>query len=112
MSLFHQDMANGRWFELSLAEQLGNVGSEVGRALKRHQEGKPELFQPAFDRALELIDLTTGDPRWLHTPKLQEILRSREVFCDYFFGGNQYGSTSTSLEKYYFHFALAARKLK
>lgn len=27
----HQNLARGRWFELSLAQQLGNIGSEVGR---------------------------------------------------------------------------------
>jgi hypothetical protein len=30
----HQNLAVGRWFEMTLAEQLGNVGSEVGRAIK------------------------------------------------------------------------------
>ena len=34
----HQSLAAGRWFELSLAEQLGNVGSEVGRALARQKK--------------------------------------------------------------------------
>lgn len=28
----HKELAAGRWFELSLAEQLGNIGSEVLRA--------------------------------------------------------------------------------
>ena len=92
-----------------IGDQLGNVGSEVGRALKRHREGRLESFQSAFDRALELLDLTSADPRWRGTAKLREILRSREVFRDYFFGGNQYGSTPESLERYFFHFALAAR---
>jgi hypothetical protein len=27
----HRELAAGRWQTLSLAEQLGNVGSEVGR---------------------------------------------------------------------------------
>ncbi len=27
----HQELAAGRWSRLSLAEQLGNVGTEVGR---------------------------------------------------------------------------------
>lgn len=29
----HQNLADGRWFTLTLAQQLGNAGSEVGRAL-------------------------------------------------------------------------------
>jgi len=34
----HKELAEGRWFQLSLMEQLGNIGSEVGRAL--HAQGK------------------------------------------------------------------------
>ena len=30
----HQELANGRWKEMPLALQMGNVGSEVSRALK------------------------------------------------------------------------------
>jgi hypothetical protein len=105
----HKDYINNRWYTISFEEQMGNVGSEVGRALKRHQEGDRARFQSAFERALELLDLTGADTRWRGTPKLQEILRVREVFCDYFFGGNQYGSTPASLDGYFFHYAMAAR---
>ena len=34
MTVAHRDLAAGRWWELSLAAQLGNVGSEIGRALR------------------------------------------------------------------------------
>ncbi|TSC78477.1 MAG: hypothetical protein G01um101429_750, partial [Parcubacteria group bacterium Gr01-1014_29] len=30
----HKELAEGRWFQLSLMEQLGNIGSEVGRAAR------------------------------------------------------------------------------
>jgi len=58
----HQDLAAGRWFALSLAEQLGNVGSEVSRAIKWTSR-RPELARGALERALELIDLMLDDPR-------------------------------------------------
>lgn len=99
-----------RWYTYSLAEQLGNVGSEVGRALKRRQEADADRFGFAFDRALKLLDLTAGDQRWKHSPKLREILRAREVLCDFLCGGNQYGSTPDALERYFSQFAYAARK--
>ena len=47
---------------MSLAEQLGNVGSEIGRA-SRWQSRNPETARLAFHRALELLDLTLADPR-------------------------------------------------
>jgi len=31
--VIHKKLAEGRWFQLSLCEQLGNIGSEVDRAL-------------------------------------------------------------------------------
>ena len=102
----HKDLAAGRWFEFSLIEQLANIGSEVSRA--RRWFGKDEkLFQGAVDRALELFDLTLQDPRW--RKRLKELARARELFCDAVFGGKEYGSRLEDLDRYFFHFAFAAR---
>lgn len=105
--VFHKELAGGRWFELSLMEQMGNIGSEVGRVAL--WEGKnEEHFQHAANRALELFDLTLADVRW--RGRLREIARAREVFCDAMNGGKEYGSTLRDLDRYFFPFALAARK--
>ena len=40
MSVQHHELASGRWNELSLIEQLGNVGSEIERALKWKKKNK------------------------------------------------------------------------
>ncbi len=106
MSMSHKNLAGGRWSELTLFEQMGNIGSEVHRA--RMAEGKDEkLFQGAVDRALELFDLTLDDPRW--RGRRTEIARAREVFCDTALGGTEYGTTLQDLEPYFDHFAFAAR---
>ena len=106
----HRDLAGGRWWTLSLAEQLGNAGSEISRAVK-WMSRNPETSKTAFYRALELIDLTLDDPRLRASrPRLREIARAREVVVDYFAGSNQYGSTAPSLQKYFDAFALAARR--
>jgi hypothetical protein len=60
----HTGLAAGRWVELTLAEQLGNIGSEVGRALRARASGQPARRDAALDRALELFDLTLADARW------------------------------------------------
>lgn len=102
----HKELAAGRWFELSLAEQMGNIGSEVSRA--RNWNGKDEKrFWGAVERGLELFDLTLEDPRW--KGRLREIGRAREVFCDAVFGGREYGTTFQNLQPYFDQFALAAR---
>lgn len=109
MSPIHNDLASGRWHELTLAEQMGNIGSEVSRA--RLSQGKNAMgFEGAVARALELFDLTAHDPRW-HGGQ-REILRAREVFCDATLGGHEYGSSLADLESYFDEFALAARKNK
>jgi hypothetical protein len=103
----HTDLAAGRWHALSLAEQLGNVGSEIGRAISASRQGNAPRMQAALDRALELIDLTLADPT--HVGRRRELCRAREVVCDFFIGQNDYASTAESLDAYFTRFALAAR---
>jgi len=108
--MLHRDLAGGRWWTLSLAEQLGNVGSEIGRA-SNWMSRNPGTALLAFHRALELIDLTLADPRLRGSrARLREIARAREVVVDFFAGSNEYGSTAGSLQKYFDQYALAARK--
>lgn len=107
MAYIHKQLAAGRWYELTLIEQMANIGADVGRALKWRAKKDKKLMQGALERTLELFDLTIADPRWKH--RLKEIARMREIVCDYFIGGNNYNSTPRALEKYFLAFALAAR---
>ena len=107
MSL-HTELASGRWHTLSLADQLGNMGSEVSRALRAKQQMNELRMMSALDRALELCDLTIADPK--HRSRLKELCRIREVVCDFFLGGNTYQSTDTSLNRYFMQFAMASRR--
>ena len=104
----HPDLASGRWQTFSLAEQFGNIGSEISRALAAKKSANVARLQAALDRALELFDLTIADPK--HRARLKELCRAREVVCDFFFGDNQYGSTGESLDRYFTQFALYARR--
>ncbi|MGB2762112.1 MAG: hypothetical protein WBC21_01065 [Minisyncoccales bacterium] len=106
MKIIHKELASGRWFQLSLAEQMANIGSEVSRACK--WQGKDEdIFCGAVERALELFDLTLKDPRW--NKRLKEIARARELFCDAITGGKEYKSTLKDLDRYFFCYAFYAR---
>jgi hypothetical protein len=104
----HIGLAEGRWFEMSLFEQLGNVGAEVGRAIRAKSRDNDARFDAAFDRALELFDLTLADPRW-DLPRLREIARARETSVDFLFGDNEYNSSAASIDRYFTSFAVAAR---
>ena len=107
MVFIHKELAAGGWQKLSLVEQLGNIGSEVSRAI-RWRDRDQKLFDGATDRALELFDLTLADPRW--HGRLREIGRAREVFCDAVYGGKLYKSSLQDLMCYFDQFAYAARK--
>lgn len=108
MAAQHQQLAQGRWQQFSLMEQLAHVGSEVDRAAHWKKKGDTVTSQRSIDRALELIDFTLADQRWQKRRK--EIARAREVLCDHFYGDNQYQSSTESLQRYFFSFALAASK--
>ena len=108
MNYQHQSLAAGRWQELSFVEQMANIGSEVERALHWKSKKNEAYSQKAFERALELLDLTLS--RAKRFPCLKELARLREVLVDYFFDANQYQSTQTSLRKYFLAFTYAARR--
>lgn len=108
MKPIHTELAAGRWQTFSLAMQLANVGSEVGRAMKAKDKGDKQQLRRCLDRALELLDLTIADPK--HYRRLREICRLREVICDYFFGENIHRSSPVLFEQYFMAFAVAARQ--
>jgi len=108
MSVQHKELASGRWAEMSLAEQMANIGSEVSRALNWEKKGKEDLSQRAFNRLLELIDMTVSSVK--KYPKLKELLRVREALVDFFSGTNQFCSSELLWRKYFDHFAYLARR--
>lgn len=106
MTFQHQSLAAGRWTTFSLAEQLGNIGSEIHRAIRAR--GDEKRFKGAVERALELFDLTLRDPRWRR--RLKEVARARELFCTAVYDDcTKYDTTLEDLDRYFTYFAIAAR---
>ena len=106
----HRELAAGRWRQFTFLEQMGNIGSEVERALNWRAKHQPDYCQRAFERALELLELTldnTDSPT-----RLRELTRAREVLIDYFLGTNEYGSTDELWKRYFLPFAYAARRTR
>lgn len=108
MSVQHVQLAQGRWVEMTLAEQLANVGSEVERALNWRAKHHAEYAQKAYERALELMDFTLGDPK--HRARCKELARVREALVDDFVGTNEFQSSEASWRKYFLAFNYLARK--
>jgi hypothetical protein len=107
MSPQHKELAKGRWTRFSLCEQMAHIGGEVERALNWRAKKNPEYSQRAFERALELIDLTLDCASG--ASRLKELARLREAVVDFFVGANQFQSSEASWRRYFFPFAYAVR---
>jgi hypothetical protein len=102
----HIELSNGKWQTMSLAEQLGNIGSEYSRASRWKLAGNAPYFEKAFQRLLELFDLTLSDSRW-HGARRRELGRARSEVCEQLAGT---AAVSRSLQKYFDAMAIAARR--
>jgi len=104
--MIHKELISGKWMQLNLMEQLANVGSEVSRTSRWKMKNNEIHALNAFERALELLDLTIqNSPRYSAT---KELCRVREEMCKHF-----YNSDSREFEKlnqYFMPFAIAVRK--
>ncbi len=108
MTGVHKGLAAGRWYRMSFAEQMANIGGEIQRALNWRAKGYSDRTLRSAERALELLDLTIQGAAGF--PRLKELARVREATVDYFWGSNDFGSTEDSLSKYFLAFAYAARR--
>jgi len=111
----HAELAGGRWEAISLAEQMGNIGSEISRVIRWKNKGNAERMQGALERALELIDLSIRwaqrtESRQKNPGALRELCRLREAVCDSYFGENELSSDDSSMLRYFDQFALAIGK--
>lgn len=102
----HKQLSEGRWYKLSLFEQMANIGSEVERAISWREKNR-DFSNKAIDRALELLFLSINDKK--NTLKLKELTRVYESIGDYFYGENIYKSNNELWQKYFYNFAYALR---
>lgn len=105
--MYHPTLTQEKWNSLSKVEQLGNIGSEVSRAINWRKKN-PSYMRESIYRGLELLDLSIKDPK--NSISLKEILRLRECINDYFFGNNVYGSSDVLWNKYFLAYGVAARQ--
>ncbi len=98
---YQRVIASGRWAGFSFESQMGNICCDVSRAC--HWE-ETERRQRDFHFALQLLD---GTIALSHGPRLWELLRAREVLCDFFAGENIYRSTREQIQAFYNDFVLA-----
>lgn len=92
------------WAEQSVFWQLGNIGSEVGRALAAKHNGNKSRMDSAFYRGMDLIN-TTVDV-WVEQGKSPyELLIAREQFAKSILTDDE----DQTIEQYFTQFAIAER---
>lgn len=94
-----------KWAKLTIFEQMGNIGAEVGRALSAKRRGDEKSLRGALYRGLDLLDATANVWTAKKSPRTREILRAREQFV----AAATTGQDDPSLENYFMQFAVAAR---
>ncbi len=99
-----------RWYQFSLAEQLGNIGSEVDRYVNLQSVDKNYALHSLY-RAIDLIDITKSDPRWQGSRR-RELGRVKELLCDCTLGDNIYKTPINYLQNYFMDFALVVQTRK
>ena len=92
------------WANQSVFWQLGNIGSEVGRALKGKQSGNQQRMMSAFYRGIDLMNATIR--AWVKDGKdPYELLIAREQFAKSILTDD----IDHTIEKYFMDFAVAER---
>jgi hypothetical protein len=94
-----------RWGRMTMYEQMGNIGSEVGRALAAKRRGDQQSMRGALYRGLDLFDVTAELWAKQKSPRTKELLRAREQFVEAIITDKN----DDRLEDYFMPFALAAR---
>jgi len=109
MSSYYYQVDRERWEKMTINEQMGNIGSEVGRAIIAHRNGNKAREDRAIDRAIDLfsatIEVLVGTK---HSYRLREVLRAREEFLRLFFD-DTFDSDADKIERYFMNYAFAAR---
>ena len=91
-----------KWARIGILEQMGNISSEVGRAIASRDN--PTRRDGAIERAIDLFAATAACHSGL---RLREILRARDEFLSLFYGDS---TDYEGVQRYFHQFALAARR--
>jgi hypothetical protein len=95
-----------KWARMTIFEQMGNIGSEVGRTITAMQRRDTKSFDAASYRAFDLFDATIESMVEQKSPRLREVLLSRDQFAEMVLND----TPDAKLDEYFFQFALAARR--
>lgn len=74
---WHKSFTPEKWSAYSIDRQILMIATEFARAKSLIQKNNRKEVNNCYERAFELLDLSTYDHKW--EKKLKELLRFREV---------------------------------
>ena len=107
--MYHQELSDWKWYQMSLMEQLWNIWSEVSRSLSAYKNNNTNRLESAIARMIELFSLSLSDKR-RDFPKLREIARLKEYILDYLVWDKQYCQTPENIMKDFNYYWIVANK--
>jgi len=90
---------------MSVFDQMGNIGSEVGRSLSAKKRGDEKNAEAAAQRALDLFDATAEAWAVSSPARMKELLLSKEQYLESYTNS----AKDNGIENYFMQFAVAAR---
>jgi hypothetical protein len=102
-------MELAKWSQMTLIQQLGNIGSEFSRTVSWKQKPNFGDFRKPFYRGLEYLDLSINDPK-NSGARRKELCRVREALVDWHYGSRLYHTTDSDWSSYFNCFAIAANR--
>ena len=98
-----------KWIKMSIFDQMGNISSEVGRAINAKQQNDINRLDKAVIRAVDLFDTTIDELIKSKSIRSKEVLRSKEQFLSVITSQNPSPKELNSLDRYFTQFAIASR---
>jgi hypothetical protein len=98
-----------RWSKMSIFDQMGNISSEVGRAINAKKQNNKENMDNSVIRALDLFDATIDELINTKSIRSKEVLRSKDQFLSVMNEVDPSPDDLNSLDRYFTHYAIAAR---
>lgn len=97
-----------RWQSQTFYQQMGNIASEISRAIRLKEQKDIKHMCSSLWRTLELLDLTIEDVK--NRARLKELCRFKEVLGDWYCQTEVYSVNPEALKNYSLNFAMLARK--
>ena len=94
---------------MSIMEQMGNISSEVGRAINAKKQNNKQNLENSIIRTLDLFDATIAELINTKSIRLKEILMSKDQFLTIINKESPSIDELNSLDRYFTHYAIAAR---